>query len=117
MELKKGANIVSPKTGRAKAENPKDIDLKVRVDKDTNDALEQYSKKNNITKAEAARRGISFIKKAHENAEIGQLLDAIVIFLEICERKNKFDKDEFDEIFHKSIKQIEFNCNEVVKNM
>ncbi len=61
MELKKGGEIMSPRIGRPKADNPKDIDLKVRVDKNTNDALEKYSKKNNITKAETVRRGIKLL--------------------------------------------------------
>lgn len=52
---------MSPRIGRPKADNPKDIDLKVRVDKNTNDALEKYSKKNNITKAETVRRGIKLL--------------------------------------------------------
>jgi hypothetical protein len=52
---------MSPRTGRPKADNPKDIDLKVRVDKNTNDALEKYSQKNNITKAETVRRGIKLL--------------------------------------------------------
>ena len=33
---------MSPRIGRPKADNPKDIDLKVRVDKNTNDVLEKY---------------------------------------------------------------------------
>ena len=52
---------MSPRTGRPKTDNPKDMDLKVRVDKSTNDALEKYSKKNNITKAETVRRGIKIL--------------------------------------------------------
>lgn len=52
---------MSPRIGRPKADNPKDIDLKVRVNKNTNDALEKYSKKNNITKAETVRRGIKLL--------------------------------------------------------
>ena len=52
---------MSPRIGRPKADNPKDIDLKVRVDKNTNDALEKYSKKNNITKAETVRRWIKLL--------------------------------------------------------
>lgn len=52
---------MSPRTGRPKAENPKDIDLKVRVDNDTHEQLLRYSEKNNITKAEAIRRGIKLL--------------------------------------------------------
>lgn len=49
---------MSPRTGRPKADNPKDIDLKVRIDHQTNQQLLQYSTENNITRAEAVRRGI-----------------------------------------------------------
>lgn len=52
---------VSHRTGRPKAENPKDIDLKVRVDNDTHNELIKYSERNNITKAEAVRRGIKLL--------------------------------------------------------
>ena len=49
---------MSPRKGRPKADNPKDIDLKVRIDHQTNQQLLQYSTENNITRAEAVRRGI-----------------------------------------------------------
>lgn len=49
------------KTGRPKAENPKDIDLKVRVDEQTHKELLRYSKEHNISKAEAIRKGIELL--------------------------------------------------------
>ena len=49
---------MSPRTGRPKAVNPKNIDLKVRIDSETNKALEAYAEKNAITKAEAVRKGM-----------------------------------------------------------
>ncbi|MDM8143172.1 hypothetical protein [Megamonas hypermegale] len=49
---------MSTKIGRPKAENPKSFDLKVRIDEDTNTKLTKYAEENNITKAEAVRRGI-----------------------------------------------------------
>ncbi len=52
---------MSAKMGRPKANNPKDIDLKVRVDEKTHTELLSYSQKNNITKAEAVRRGIKLL--------------------------------------------------------
>ena len=58
---KSEVNKLSPRTGRPKAENPKDIDLKVRVDGETHKCLIKYSEKNNITKAEAVRRGIKLL--------------------------------------------------------
>lgn len=52
---------MSPRTGRPKAENPKDIRYSVRLDAETEKALEEYCDKNNITKGEAIRRGIHLL--------------------------------------------------------
>lgn len=46
------------KIGRPKSENPKDIEVKVRIESDINNELLEYCKKENITRAEAIRRGI-----------------------------------------------------------
>lgn len=55
---------MSPKIGRPIIGKKKDIDLKVRVDRETNEKLEQYAKENSITKAETARIAISrFLNK------------------------------------------------------
>lgn len=50
-----------PKIGRPKVVNPKDIDIKVRVDKATNEKLLEYADKHNITRAEAVRCGIDML--------------------------------------------------------
>ena len=47
--------------GRPKSENPKDIDLKVRIDAATNEKLEAYCAEHGITRAEAIRRGIHLL--------------------------------------------------------
>lgn len=52
---------MNTKRGRPKIDNPKDIDLKVRVNRETHDKLLMYSKTNNITKAEAVRQGIQLL--------------------------------------------------------
>lgn len=52
---------MSPRTGRPKSDNPRDIDIKVRIDKGTNDTLLQYCIEHNITRAEAIRQGINLI--------------------------------------------------------
>lgn len=52
---------MSPRTGRPKSENPKNIDIKIRIDEDTNVKLLEYAKENKITRVEAIRRGISKI--------------------------------------------------------
>lgn len=52
---------MSPKTGRPKIDNPMDIDVKVRIDKDTNEKLLSYCEKNNIKRADAIRDGINLL--------------------------------------------------------
>ena len=52
---------MSPRTGRPKAENPLNVDVKVRLDKSTNEKLEEYCRINNITRTEAIRRGIHLL--------------------------------------------------------
>ena len=52
---------MSPRTGRPKAENPKDIDVKVRFDRELNDKLLKYCEENNITRAEAIRQGVHLL--------------------------------------------------------
>lgn len=50
-----------PKIGRPKADNPKDVDLKVRIDNMTNLRLVKYSDKKNISKAQAVRNAIEML--------------------------------------------------------
>lgn len=52
---------MSPRTGRPKVDNPKDVDVKVRIDKATNEQLLKYCKENKISRAEAIRQGIHLI--------------------------------------------------------
>lgn len=49
---------MSPRTGRPKSENPKEIDVKVRFDKSLHERLLEYCERNNITRTEAIRRGV-----------------------------------------------------------
>lgn len=49
---------MSPRTGRPKAEKPLTIDVKARIDKETNDKLVEYCKDNNVTRTEVVREGI-----------------------------------------------------------
>lgn len=50
-----------PRTGRPKAEKPKDIDLKTRIDQETDVKLVEYCKEHSITRAEAIRQGIHLL--------------------------------------------------------
>ena len=52
---------MSPRTGRPKAENPLNVDVKVRLDKETSDKLDEYCKSHGITKAEAVRKGVHLL--------------------------------------------------------
>ena len=52
---------MSPRTGRPKSENPKDVDVKVRFDKETNERLLAYCEANNLTRAAAIREGVELL--------------------------------------------------------
>lgn len=52
---------MSPRTGRPKVDEPKDIRFSIRIDEDTNKKLDSYCEENNITKAVAIRKGIHLL--------------------------------------------------------
>lgn len=52
---------MSPRTGRPKAENPKDIRYSIRLDAETESRLQEYCEKHGITKGEAIRQGIHLL--------------------------------------------------------
>ena len=54
---------MSPRTGRPKVDNPINIRTSVRLDKKTDDELNEYCLKNNITKGEAIRKGVHLLLK------------------------------------------------------
>ncbi|GMQ56270.1 hypothetical protein AN1V17_06630 [Vallitalea sediminicola] len=54
---------ISRKVGRPFSENPKDIRLTIRLDKEHYEILEEYSNTNEISKNEAVRKGIRELKK------------------------------------------------------
>lgn len=54
------------KMGRPKTENPKTVELGMRLDAPTAEVLEAYCKRHDISKAEALRRGI--MRLAEEDA-------------------------------------------------
>lgn len=53
-----GLTRAGKKMGRPKAKRPKSIELGVRFDADTAEALEGYCQRNNVSKGEAVRRGV-----------------------------------------------------------
>ena len=52
---------MSPRTGRPKAEQPKDIRYSVRLDSETEKRLSEYCKEHGISKGEAIRQGIHLL--------------------------------------------------------
>ena len=58
---KKEVYNVSPRTGRPKAENPKNVNIKVRFDEQLNQRLIEYCQKHNISKTEAIRQGVHLL--------------------------------------------------------
>lgn len=52
---------MSPRTGRPKALFPKTIEVKARIDENTNNKLNQYCKKHKITRTDVVRKGINLI--------------------------------------------------------
>lgn len=52
---------MSPRTGRPKSDNPKDINVKVRFDKNEHEELLKYCEEHNITRTEAIRQGIRLL--------------------------------------------------------
>ncbi len=52
---------MSPRTGRPKAENPKEIEVKARIDEETNERLQAYCKKHGKTRTDVVREGIELV--------------------------------------------------------
>lgn len=50
---------MSPRTGRPKSDNPKDIRFSIRLDADTFAKLQQHCKEESITVAQAIREAIN----------------------------------------------------------
>ena len=57
---------MSPRMGRPKAENPKDVRYSIRLDAETEKKLQEYCKKHEITKGEAIRQGIRMLMNAEK---------------------------------------------------
>lgn len=52
---------MSPRTGRPKAEKPKDVKYSIRLDAETEQKLVSYCEQHGITKGEAIRQGIHLL--------------------------------------------------------
>ena len=49
---------MSPRTGRPKSKNPKTIEVKARIDSETNFKLIEFCKNNNMSRTDVVRLGI-----------------------------------------------------------
>ena len=49
---------MSSRTGRPKALSPKTIEVKARIDEKTNERLNRYCEKYNVTRTDVVRKGI-----------------------------------------------------------
>ncbi len=52
---------MSPRTGRPIIGGKKDIDVKVRFDKETHKKLLEYCERHEVTRTEAIRRGVKLL--------------------------------------------------------
>ncbi|MGM0249635.1 ribbon-helix-helix protein, CopG family [Enterococcus sp. AZ134] len=52
---------MGPRTGRPKKENPLNIDVKVRIDKEMDKKIKAYAEKHGLSRTEVIRKGIKLI--------------------------------------------------------
>lgn len=52
---------MSPRTGRPKAESPKNVRYSIRLDEQTEERLRKYCDKHGTTRGEAIRRAIELL--------------------------------------------------------
>lgn len=57
---------MAPRTGRPKLDNPINIRTSVRLNKETDDRLNQYCAEHGITKGEAIRKGVHLLLEAQK---------------------------------------------------
>ena len=54
---------MSPRTGRPKVDSPKTIEVKARIDKETNERLNEYCRNHKVTRTDVVRKGIEMVIK------------------------------------------------------
>lgn len=54
---------MSPRTGRPKVENPKTIEVKARIDADTNQKLVRFCNKHKMSRTDVVRLGLEKVLK------------------------------------------------------
>lgn len=59
--------ITTPKKiGRPKVDNPKNVEVKVRFDEETNRLMLEYCKENDIARTELIRRGVNLFLETNK---------------------------------------------------
>lgn len=58
---------MSPRTGRPPMDNPKNIRLEIRLDKDTNEILYRCTESLNISRTDVIVKGIKMVKAKLDN--------------------------------------------------
>ena len=61
MGSEKRGDLMSPRTGRPKTENPKKYEIKIRYDEELRKALVAYCEENDVTRVEAFRQGLKLL--------------------------------------------------------
>jgi len=59
--MTKRGDDLSPRTGRPKVDNPKDIRFSIRLDQETEKRLKDYCARKGISRGEAIRQGINLL--------------------------------------------------------
>ena len=54
---------MSPRTGRPKIDSPKTIEVKARIDEETNERLNEYCRNHKVTRTVVVRKGIEMVIK------------------------------------------------------
>lgn len=58
---------MSPRTGRPKIDKPKTIEVKARIDEETNEKLMKYCKENQLSRTDVVRMGIEKVLECKQN--------------------------------------------------
>ena len=59
-------NLLSPRTGRPKSDNPKSIETRIRMDKETDEKLRWCAAQKGMSKSDIIREGIDLVKRQIE---------------------------------------------------
>lgn len=98
------------KIGRPSIDNPKNIDVKVRFDKETHEELLKYCGKENISRTELIRKGVKEVMKLKKGLEYDD-------FKEYDEFLTEFNSDKFENMDRQDKNKCIFELNEKIDNL